>query len=159
MKIRAIVSTTRHLPVLLACMLLPACSSDPGVAAQLDFTQAYTCPATRVMVTPVEGVSMAELMLGPGLGIAEDVRNDPQRLALWKQQHADMLGLYGYYKVFRVEGCGHTADYGCRCPSLGEPSHVGIKSKSIRTMCTCMQPPRSVSDVERERGQIPEMLP
>jgi len=135
--------------------LLTGCSNDPAEAAKLDFSQAHTCPAARIAVTPVTDVTMPELMLGPNLGITAEVRDDPERLALWKRQNAPMLTLFGYYKVFHAEGCGHEADYGCRCPRLGESSHVSIRSKSLRTMCTCTVAPRSVRDVRQQRRKAP----
>ena len=137
--------------VMMACAVLAGCSNDPGEAALLGFSQAYTCPASRVAITPVTDVGMPELMLGPDLGITAEVRDDPERLALWKKQNASMLKLFGYYEVFHAEGCGHAVDYGCRCPRFGQTSHVSIKSGSMRSLCACTVTPRSVSEIRQAR--------
>ncbi len=136
---------------IVACALLTGCSNDPAEAAMLEFSQAHACPASRIALTPVTDVTMPELMLGPDLGMTAEVRNDPQRLALWNQQNESMLRLFSYYKVFHAQGCGHETDYGCRCPQFGQSSHVSIKSKSLRTLCGCIVPARSAHDLRLQR--------
>lgn len=147
-------------PVLLVlfsiCLLAGCRSGDPREKAKQKFSTENTCPVQRVTVSPVEGVTMPDLMRGPDTIISEEIRRDPERLAMWQQDNAHKFDFFARYQLFHVEGCGHEADYGCHCPKFTDPGRKQISGGgTMADMCVCIPPPYSVSDLKKARAQRP----
>ncbi len=120
---------------MLAVLLLSGCARQEEAARQM-LAKSFTCPVERVTATRIDGVRWSEVKRreNPIPDPPADVRADPSRLAMWKEQHHAHYsrGFDRYYKAFHVVGCGHEADYLCQCP-FDAPAWKQLA-------CTCEQP-------------------
>lgn len=78
-----------------------------SVGAQRQFSRENMCPKERVTVVAQKGRPVS-LDTPP-----DDIRSDPERLALWNRQQQKVLRAINDNTYFVVTGCGLSATYFC----------------------------------------------
>lgn len=87
------------------------------------FVRELSCPMDRVTVRARPDLHYGDLLLIPSTSKpSAEIAADPERLALWKENHAKDLSerrarASKLYDVFEVTGCGRTVQLGCRHPT------------------------------------------
>jgi hypothetical protein len=123
-------TTSTHFPPRLAillpmrpivCWLVVAgvvggCSLDDR--ARNEFSRQFTCPTNAITVQERDDLNADELIWGPPASPPPEVAKDPERLALWQQQHALRPSSR---TVFHVQGCKHDTFYACGRSNKGHP--------------------------------------
>ena len=112
-------------------LALVACKKLKTGAAE-KFAEDYTCPESRIEVTPRTDLSASQV-LGWAKPKAEEppdeVKNDPERYALWKDEqakkHAKDDAIYDGYEVFEAKGCDHDVIYACCHAAQSTGGHSG----------------------------------
>ncbi|QEA12951.1 hypothetical protein [Comamonas flocculans] len=109
-------------PVLLLFtgLMTQGCTSRMDAARDL-FMQAKTCPAERVQVRELEGLTLharrEKKRMTNAVQAPDDVRADPARLALWQAQQAEAARIRQWiderFLLYRASGCGQQQDYAC----------------------------------------------
>lgn len=135
------------LPALVAGALIAGCGSTEE-AAVLAFSETYSCPRERVVVTPVRGITAFELWqrVNPMPEPPAEVRADPARLAVarqaWEEQHEGVERGLNRTDLFHVSGCEHAVDLGCACVSGAGSTTGGVDTAQGR--CVCVDPPAPI---------------
>jgi len=116
---------SRALPFLLLVIGLaaPACKGLK-TGAKEEFAKKYSCPDDRVKVVERKDLQAYEVIFGKTeeKEPPDEVKDDPERLAKWKADHAesDSKGRSYFnssYDVFQVSGCDHDVVMACHHPT------------------------------------------
>ncbi len=105
-------------------------------AALRAFSKQHVCPEERLVVEKDANQNMVERMGLPSPPV--DIRDDPDRLAMWEAQNASGNQFWREHVIYTVHGCGTHATYGCWCPNLKKGGRFRISgSGSMQDFCTC----------------------
>jgi hypothetical protein len=101
---------------LVVAYALCGCSLDGK--ARTDFSKQFTCPENAITVQERDDLDADELIWGPPTPPPPEVARDPERLALWRKQHAPKTA---DRTVFHVQGCAHDVFYACGRSNKSRP--------------------------------------
>jgi hypothetical protein len=111
------------------------------------FAHEETCPLARVHVAEEEGRHSASNLAMRESPPPPDVEADPQRLGMWKAEHADAWSHRGDIRVYRISGCGTEEEVAC---------YVGFGlSRRCRTLSTQHDP---TAEDARKPTAVDELL-
>src|SRR5687767_2331883 len=106
---------------LLASLVAVAACKPLEQGAREHFARVHSCPEDRVQVQPRPELKYSELLLGKAGGPSppDEVKNDPERLAKWRSDHArDHTGL-DELEIYAATGCDHQLLLACSHPVDG----------------------------------------
>lgn len=82
-------------------------------AARETLSNAHSCPAERITVTPRPDLHAFDLMVGAPPSPPADIAADPGRLAEWQRRQRESQDHYNREKVYQAQGCDQVEYYAC----------------------------------------------